>query len=392
MHGLNVILILLVVTAAHAADITATLDSSDGTSGFSFRDSASMEMAKIDSDGNMVLKGGLRLDSDGAKNTMSETLIVDGKIGIATASLTHALNVTGTAEISAGLMVDTNTLFVNGSTNRIGISTSNPLGKFDVRGGRSFFTADSEQYAIGCRYSGACDFVYFGATGDPAAPDAAISNAGGNTLMLLKSNGNVGIGTSNPSETLEVAGGLKIGTTSAANDGTIRWTGTDFEGRKGGSWVSLSASGNPEYIKIVDEKPNNTTGGTFTTGDWRVRDLNTEYFDTGNNAAVAGNQITLNAGAYRFLVSAPGWGCNRHRIRLYNATDATVVAYGTSEYCNGDTAQTRSTASGQFTIGVSKAFQVHHRCTVTGTTYGFGVNAGLGVPEVYTTCEFWKIE
>ena len=34
------------------------------------------------------------------------------------------------------------------------------------------------------------------------------------------------------------------------------------------------------YAVIEDQKTSGTNGGTFTSGDWRVRDLNTEVFDT----------------------------------------------------------------------------------------------------------------
>lgn len=67
---------------AQAADIEAVLDSSDGSSAFVTKDSTSAIQALIDSDGNMVIKGGLRLDSSGTKYTTAENLIVDGKIGI----------------------------------------------------------------------------------------------------------------------------------------------------------------------------------------------------------------------------------------------------------------------------------------------------------------------
>lgn len=53
----------------------------------------------------------------------------------------------------------------------------------------------------------------------------------------------MGIGTTNPNEKLDVAGAIKIGNTINSNDGTIRWTGSDFEGRKSGVWVSLTAGG-----------------------------------------------------------------------------------------------------------------------------------------------------
>ena len=61
--------------------------------------------------------------------------------------------------------------------------------------------------------------------------------------------GNVGIGTGStrhnnvPPEKLTVMGAIKIGDSTQTGNGTIRWTGSDFEGRKGGAWVTLTASG-----------------------------------------------------------------------------------------------------------------------------------------------------
>jgi hypothetical protein len=56
--------------------------------------------------------------------------------------------------------------------------------------------------------------------------------------------GNVGIGTQDPSQKLEVSGGVKVGNvTSAPTAGTIRWNGTDFEGYDGSAWKSFTATG-----------------------------------------------------------------------------------------------------------------------------------------------------
>ena len=52
--------------------------------------------------------------------------------------------------------------------------------------------------------------------------------------------GDVGIGIDAPAEKLDVDGALKIGTTTNSNAGTIRYTGSDFEGRVGTSWMSLT--------------------------------------------------------------------------------------------------------------------------------------------------------
>lgn len=84
----------------------------------------------------------------------------------------------------------------------------------------------------------------------------ATASIGTNDLndLILKSNnteglrldqsGNVSIGTGlDGLEKLDVNGGIKIGNTSGSNAGTLRWTGTDFEGYDGSGWVSLTGGG-----------------------------------------------------------------------------------------------------------------------------------------------------
>jgi len=53
----------------------------------------------------------------------------------------------------------------------------------------------------------------------------------------------IGINVPTPLEDLDIAGGVRIGTTANSNAGAIRWTGTDFEGYTGSAWVSLTAVG-----------------------------------------------------------------------------------------------------------------------------------------------------
>jgi len=93
------------------------------------------------------------------------------------------------------------------STGNVGIGTDSPGGKLDVQGGRSFFSASSEQYGVGVKHVSTGGAVYFGATSSSSTPDAAISSAGGSTLMTLQNGGNVGIGTTSPTQALEVGDG-----------------------------------------------------------------------------------------------------------------------------------------------------------------------------------------
>ncbi len=53
----------------------------------------------------------------------------------------------------------------------------------------------------------------------------------------------IGINSMNAAERLEVNGAIKIGNTSSSNLGTIRYTGTDFEGFVGGIWKSMTGQG-----------------------------------------------------------------------------------------------------------------------------------------------------
>ena len=62
-----------------------------------------------------------------------------------------------------------------------------------------------------------------------------------NQQMILSSSGNLGIGITAPTEKLEIAGALRIGFNSGSTAGTIRWTGTDFEGYDGSQWQSFTS-------------------------------------------------------------------------------------------------------------------------------------------------------
>ena len=107
--------------------------------------------------------------------------------------------------------------------------------------------------------------------------------------------GNVGIGTTTPSEKLEVNGGVKIGNTAATNAGTIRWTGTAFEGYNGTSWVSLGVGSG------VIAYSNNGLSGTFSitqSGKYVVIAKAHKYFGDTNavaNLLIDGTLVDKNA-------------------------------------------------------------------------------------------------
>lgn len=151
---------------------------------------------------------------------------------------------------------------------------------------------------------------------------------------------------------------------------------------------ALAPGVSDDFIHIRDEKAQNTPGGTFTSGAWRPRDLNTEVADTGNNASVASNQITLEAGTYRAVIRAPAMKGESSQARLYNITDSAVILIG-SVAESATTVQVDSWILGRFTLAAQKVLEVQHRNEVTRSTDGFGEQANF-TTEVYTEVMLWK--
>lgn len=155
--------------------------------------------------------------------------------------------------------------------------------------------------------------------------------------------------------------------------------------RDGTNWLVTSKS-KDDYILIRDEKSSGTAGGTFTSGAWQTRDLNTEVTDTGGHASVASNQITLAAGTYRCNIMCPAVGVATHQAKLYNTTDTADIILGMNAESTGSAIGSYSIITGRFTITASKVLEVQHRCEATVAGSGFGFASGWGT-EVYTTVE-----
>jgi len=104
----------------------------------------------------------------------TDTLFVDAStnsVGINNASPSSSLDVAGDAEISGDLTVDTNTLYVDSTNNRVGIGTSSPVHDLDVigqinassrirvGGSAAIYAPDSNELQIGSASAG--DFLTF---------------------------------------------------------------------------------------------------------------------------------------------------------------------------------------------------------------------------------------
>lgn len=148
-----------------------------------------------------------------------------------------------------------------------------------------------------------------------------------------------------------------------------------------------------DYIKLSDTQTAGTTSGTFTSGAWRTRTLNTEDADTGSNCSLSSNQFTLDAGTYRILAMGMSNSVDRHKMKLRNTTDSSDEIIGINSFASATNAGSNSAnVVGEFTIGASKVFEIQHYCLTTKATNGFGAITNFGVSEIYAVVELWKVK
>ena len=173
------------------------------------------------------------------------------------------------------------------------------------------------------------------------------------------------------------------GTDGSANDHLK----TDGSGNL--AWVTPAGGSFSSYAVICDQKAAGITCGTFTSGAWRHRDLNTEITDTDGIVSIATNDFTLAAGTYLIMWSAPCYEGSRHKTRLYDVTGTAVVEIGSSGVASSAT-QTRSFGYKRVTPSGSNAYRIEHQCETTKATNGLGLESDFSAVEKYTIVEIYK--
>ena len=175
---------------------------------------------------------------------------------------------------------------------------------------------------------------------------------------------------------------LKGGTTGQV---LSKATNTDLDF----SWATPSVT--VQTATFNETQSSGTQGGTFTSGAWRTRNLQTTQFNGITSASLASSQITLPAGTYYVSAGAPAFYVNEHQVRFQNITDSTTAILG-SNAGSGQSLilQTQAVLSGTFTITGTKVFELQHRANTTKADNGFGVGLGWG-SEVYAQVSITKV-
>jgi len=155
-------------------------------------------------------------------------------------------------------------------------------------------------------------------------------------------------------------------------------------------YVDDASGGGAEYFIIEDQKATSVAGGTFTSGAWQTRDINTVIVNSITDASLSSNQFTLPSGTYNIQYKAPAYSVTGHKVKLYNTTDATDDSIGSSEISDSG-ASPSSFGETQITIAATKTFELQHRCSATRTVTGLGRATNFGVVEVYAQVSIQKI-
>ncbi len=129
--------------------------------------------------------------------------------------------------------------------------------------------------------------------------------------IYVESLGDVGIGVADPLECLDVDGAIRIGAAKGENAGTIRFTGSDFEGYDGSEWKSLTAEGGGA------ELPAGTTGQTLRH--------NGSTWEAVQSLYNAGTNIGIGTTSPSAHLDVMGAGTQKIKVETTSATGAAVL-------------------------------------------------------------------
>lgn len=146
-----------------------------------------------------------------------------------------------TVQLLGGMLLITLTC----AAQNVGIGTNAPSSKLHVRGtggGTQIILEENAGSILRISNEANAAGPYIGTTSNHSM-SMVTNNA---VRMVVAANGNVGIGTANPQQRLDINGALRIGNTNNTLPGTIRFNtaNNDFEGYDGTRWRSLTSNTN----------------------------------------------------------------------------------------------------------------------------------------------------
>ena len=125
----------------------------------------------------------------------------------------------GSLSVSDDLTVDTNTLFVDSSSNRVGVGTDSPAFNFEVKGSTPVISLNSNSSSEGLQYRLSQNGAFVGSMGWDQGANVIYLNQFGNGSqgIAVDGSGNVGVNDSTPSYAIEAGSGAVAGNGAYVN-------------------------------------------------------------------------------------------------------------------------------------------------------------------------------
>lgn len=149
--------------------------------------------------------------------------------------------------------------------------------------------------------------------------------------------------------------------------------------------LGISSGGNPPMLLFQHISAGN--GGTFSSGSRQTVPLNTKVVDTDSQGSIAGNQVTLAAGTYRYRFCVVGNRVDNFVGYLYSISSGTILnnagsglpTYGTNGMSDSGSINTNSYSlgEGRITLAASTVLELSAECKSSIANVGFGVANGF---------------
>jgi hypothetical protein len=313
-------------------------------------------------------------------------LFIDGTANIDT------LQVDESATIAANLTVDTTTFVVDATNNRIGVGTASPSTTLHISTPTPIITltdTDNPHSATINTNSSTGSLAISADTGNAIANSAIIFNVDNTEKVRIGADGRVGIGTSTPTVTLDVAG-------SAVVDGDLLITGNTTIGFSATDTATFVAQVNSSVVPATDntyDLGSSTKGwkdiyvdGTSTVGIVDAGDLKVTNA-AGGSALLQRNDTSITSGEVIGTLGFRAPNVSGGGNAILTTADIRAVSEGTFDATNNQTKlQFRTATNGAVTTKMELT-NAGNLAVDTNTLFVDAVNNRVGVNNASPTVD-----